>query len=102
MLGELQGMGLRRRRQRLIVGNYLTTIGRSAARRTKRCLDALGMPVADGPGEGRFVVDADGAAPGQRRIDPRRRRVGRSEALRCAQSLNETRYGAAVARRRSS
>jgi hypothetical protein len=24
-------------------------------------LDALGMPVADGPGEGRFVVDGDGA-----------------------------------------
>ena len=24
-------------------------------------LDALGMPVAEGPGEGRFIVDADGA-----------------------------------------
>jgi hypothetical protein len=24
-------------------------------------LEALGMPVADGPGEGRFVVDSQGA-----------------------------------------
>jgi len=60
VLGELQGMGLLAGANALIVGNYLTTIGRDAGD-DLALLDALGMPVADGPGEGRFVVDADGA-----------------------------------------
>ena len=44
----------------MIVGNYLTTIGRDADD-DHALLEALGMPVAEGPGEGRFVVDATGA-----------------------------------------
>ena len=60
VLGELQGMGLLAGANALIVGNYLTTIGRDAGD-DLALLDALGMPVANGPGEGRFVVDADGA-----------------------------------------
>ena len=60
VLGELQAMGLLGGANALIVGNYLTTIGRSPED-DLALLDALGMPVADGPGEGRFVVDADGA-----------------------------------------
>jgi biotin synthase len=60
VLGELQAMGLLAGANALIVGNYLTTSGRSAEE-DHALLDALGMPVADGPGEGRFVVDADGA-----------------------------------------
>ena len=60
VLGELQGMGLLAGANALIVGNYLTTTGR-AAEDDHALLDALGMPVADGPGEGRFVVDATGA-----------------------------------------
>src|SRR5437764_392065 len=60
VLGELQGMGLVAGANALIVGNYLTTIGRSPEE-DHALLDALGMPVADGPGEGRFVVDATGA-----------------------------------------
>ena len=60
MLGELQAMGLLAGANALIVGNYLTTTGRSPED-DLALLDALGMPVADGPGEGRFVVDADGA-----------------------------------------
>jgi biotin synthase len=60
VLGELQAMGLLAGANALIVGNYLTTIGRSAED-DLALLDALGMPVADGPGEGRFVVDAQGA-----------------------------------------
>jgi biotin synthase len=60
VLGELQGMGLVAGANALIVGNYLTTIGRSPEE-DHALLDALGMPVADGPGEGRFIVDADGA-----------------------------------------
>ncbi len=60
VLGELQAMGLLAGANALIVGNYLTTIGRSPED-DLALLDALGMPVADGPGEGRFVVDADGA-----------------------------------------
>jgi biotin synthase len=62
ILGELQSMGLLAGANALIVGNYLTTTGRSADE-DRALLDALGMPVADGPGEGRFVVDADGAHP---------------------------------------
>ena len=60
VLGELQAMGLLAGANALIVGNYLTTTGR-APEDDHALLDALGMPVADGPGEGRFVVDADGA-----------------------------------------
>jgi biotin synthase len=59
VLGELQGMGLLAGANALIVGNYLTTIGR-AAEDDHALLEALGMPVAEGPGEGRFVVDATG------------------------------------------
>src|SRR5689334_5521460 len=62
VLGELQAMGLLAGANALIVGNYLTTTGRDAEA-DHALLDALGMPVADGPGEGRFVVDADGAHP---------------------------------------
>jgi biotin synthase len=60
VLGELQGMGLVAGANALIVGNYLTTIGR-APEDDHALLEALGMPVAEGPGEGRFVVDATGA-----------------------------------------
>jgi len=60
VLGELQAMGLLAGANALIVGNYLTTGGRPAAE-DHALLDALGMPVADGPGEGRFVVDGQGA-----------------------------------------
>jgi biotin synthase len=60
VLGELQAMGLLAGANALIVGNYLTTLGRSADD-DRALLDALGMPVADGPGEGRFVVDGTGA-----------------------------------------
>jgi biotin synthase len=60
VLGELQAMGLLAGANALIVGNYLTTTGRSPDD-DLALLDALGMPVADGPGEGRFVVDAEGA-----------------------------------------
>ena len=60
VLGELQAMGLLAGANALIVGNYLTTIGRSPED-DHALLDALGMPVAAGPGEGRFVVDGAGA-----------------------------------------
>jgi biotin synthase len=60
VLGELQGMGLVAGANALIVGNYLTTLGR-APEEDHALLDALGMPVAEGPGEGRFIVDAHGA-----------------------------------------
>jgi biotin synthase len=60
VLGELQGMGLLAGANALIVGNYLTTIGRSPED-DHALLEALGMPVAEGPGEGRFIVDATGA-----------------------------------------
>ncbi len=60
VLGELQAMGLLAGANALIVGNYLTTGGRPAED-DHALLDALGMPVADGPGEGRFVVDGHGA-----------------------------------------
>jgi biotin synthase len=60
VLGELQGLGLLAGANALIVGNYLTTTGRDADA-DLALLDALGMPVADGPGEGRFVVDGTGA-----------------------------------------
>jgi biotin synthase len=60
VLGELQSMGMLAGANALIVGNYLTTGGRSAEE-DKALLDALGMPVAEGPGEGRFVIDDRGA-----------------------------------------
>jgi biotin synthase len=72
VLGELQAMGLVAGANALIVGNYLTTGGRPPEE-DHALLEALGMPVADGPGEGRFVVDATGshalpAKPAARRI----------------------------------
>ena len=73
VLGELQAMGLLAGANALIVGNYLTTTGR-APEEDHALLEALGMPVADGPGEGRFVVDATGAhARPARRSIPRHR-----------------------------
>ena len=60
VLGELQALGLLAGANALIVGNYLTTTGR-APEEDLALLDALGMPVADGPGEGRFIVDGTGA-----------------------------------------
>ena len=60
VLGELQAMGLLAGANALIIGNYLTTVGRQPDA-DLALLDSLGMPVADGPGEGRFVVDAAGA-----------------------------------------
>jgi biotin synthase len=74
VLGELQGMGLLAGANALIVGNYLTTGGR-APEEDHALLEALGMPVADGPGEGRFVVDAVGthALPAKPFVPPTRR-----------------------------
>jgi biotin synthase len=60
VLGELQALGLLAGANALIVGNYLTTSGRPASD-DLALLEALGMPVADGPGEGRFVIDAHGS-----------------------------------------
>ncbi|MFA5891429.1 MAG: biotin synthase BioB [Actinomycetota bacterium] len=60
VLGELQGMGMLAGANALIVGNYLTTIGR-APEDDLAMLDALGMPIADGPGEGRLIVDGEGS-----------------------------------------
>jgi len=60
VLGELQAMGLLAGANALIVGNYLTSTGRPPEE-DHALLEALGMPVADGPGEGRFVVDSRGA-----------------------------------------
>ncbi len=62
VLGELQAMGLLAGANALIVGNYLTTIGREPEA-DHALLEALGMPIAEGPGEGRFIVDATGAHP---------------------------------------
>jgi biotin synthase len=62
VLGELQAMGLLAGANALIVGNYLTTGGRPAEE-DHALLEALGMPVAEGPGEGRFIVDATGGHP---------------------------------------
>ena len=69
VLGELQALGLLAGANALIVGNYLTTSGRPASD-DLALLEALGMPVADGPGEGRFVIDAHGstALPARRQI----------------------------------
>ena len=62
-------MGLLAGANALIVGNYLTTTGR-APEEDHALLEALGMPVAEGSGEGRFVVDARGATalPARRSI----------------------------------
>ena len=59
ILGELQSMGMYAGANALIVGDYLTTSGRSAEQ-DHLMLDSLGMPVATGPGEGRFIVDSRG------------------------------------------
>jgi biotin synthase len=60
ILGELQSMGLYAGANALIIGNYLTTLGR-APEEDVALLESLGMPVAGGgPGEGRFIVAADG------------------------------------------
>jgi biotin synthase len=53
-------MGLLAGANALIVGNYLTSTGRPPEE-DHALLEALGMPVADGPGEGRFVIDEHGA-----------------------------------------
>jgi biotin synthase len=55
VLGELQAMGLYAGANALIIGNYLTTLGR-APEEDIALLESLGMPVAGGPGEGRFIV----------------------------------------------
>jgi biotin synthase len=55
VLGELQAMGLWAGANALIVGNYLTTLGRAPAE-DLALLESLGMPVAGGPPEGRFVL----------------------------------------------
>jgi biotin synthase len=60
VLGELQALGLLAGANALIVGNYLTTTGRPPEADVA-LLEALGMPIADGPVEGRIVVDATGA-----------------------------------------
>jgi biotin synthase len=72
VLGELQALGLLAGANALIVGNYLTTGGRPPEE-DLALLEALGMPVADGPGEGRFIVDAGGthARPPRRRLSVR-------------------------------
>jgi biotin synthase len=62
VLGELQAMGLWAGANALIVGNYLTTLGRAPAE-DLALLESLGMPVAGGPAEGRFVL-----GPERRRI----------------------------------
>jgi len=60
VLGELQAMGLYAGANALIIGNYLTTIGREPAEDVA-LLESLGMPIATGPGEGRFILDGMGA-----------------------------------------
>ena len=80
VLGDLQAIGLLAGANALIVGNYLTTTGR-LPEADHDLLEALGMPVADGPGEGRFVVDADGAhAPSGVPDDSRPRGVTRVQS----------------------
>ena len=72
VLGELQAMGLLAGANALIVGNYLTSIGRPPEE-DHALLEALGMPVADGPGEGRFV---DRRATARTRVPAQPVRVG--------------------------
>ncbi len=77
VLGELQALGLYAGANALIVGNYLTTIGRAASDDVA-LLESLGMPIAGaGPGEGRFIVDADGSHS----IPPRENRPEAEPAL---------------------
>ena len=74
VLGELQAMGLLAGANALIVGNYLTTTGR-APEEDHALLEALGMPVADGPGRRPLRRRRDAApTPGPaRRSIPRHR-----------------------------
>lgn len=58
VLGELQALGLLAGANALIVGNYLTTLGR-APEQDVALLESLGMPIA-GPGEGMYVIEAGG------------------------------------------
>ena len=60
VLGQLQAMGLYAGANGLIVGNYLTTGGRQPSE-DLAMLESLGMPPVTGPGEGQYVVDADGS-----------------------------------------
>ena len=61
VLGELQALGLYAGANALIIGNYLTTIGR-APETDVALLETLGMPIAGTePGEGRYIVDGTGA-----------------------------------------
>ena len=98
VLGELQAMGLLAGANALIVGNYLTTEGRPAEA-DHALLDALGMPVAEGPGEGRFVVDADGAhsrpaqAPAARRRAPASPSAPSRPVSRCRRCPDAARPG---------
>lgn len=62
VLGELQSMGMLAGANALIVGNYLTTTGRTPEE-DLQMLEALGMPVGYDPGEGRYLLDATGAHP---------------------------------------
>ncbi|MFN8103691.1 MAG: biotin synthase BioB [Acidimicrobiia bacterium] len=59
VLGELQALGMLAGANALVVGNYLTTLGR-APEDDVALLESLGMPVADGPGEGQYIVEASG------------------------------------------
>lgn len=61
VLGELQAMGMYAGANALIVGNYLTTIGRDPEE-DRTMLEALGMPIAGGGvGEGKFILDSRGS-----------------------------------------
>ena len=68
VLGELQSMGLYAGANALIVGNYLTTIGREPAD-DLALLEALGMPIA-APPEGHFVVEGPGGRMAPARTIP--------------------------------
>lgn len=59
VLGELQALGMLAGANALIVGNYLTTLGR-APEADLALLESLGMPVDDGIGEGQYIVEASG------------------------------------------
>ena len=99
------GDGPARRRQRADRGQLPHVDRPSAPKRTTRCSRRSGMPVADGPGEGRFVVDAAGAharpAQPHARRHPRPRRVAplttsgrrRLAAGRCAGTPRGVRAG---------
>jgi len=59
VLGELQALGMLAGANALVIGNYLTTIGRSPEQDVA-LLESLGMPIADGPGEGQYILEAGG------------------------------------------